>query len=55
MQLWETPKGDRWLCTACRKELAEQIKEEKWRLILDRIDPELCCTGCGHGDVDIED
>lgn len=55
MQLWETPKGDRWLCADCRDELAVAMKKEKWRLIFDRIDPELRCAGCGLGDVEVED
>ncbi|MDA8164413.1 MAG: hypothetical protein M0017_05200 [Desulfobacteraceae bacterium] len=55
MQLWETPKGDKWLCAGCRDERLEAIRKEKWRLIFERLDPELRCTACGHGDVDVED
>jgi DNA-directed RNA polymerase subunit RPC12/RpoP len=55
MQLWETKAGDKWLCADCRHELTGEIKVEKWRLIFDQIDPELRCSHCGHGDVDVED
>jgi hypothetical protein len=55
MKLWVTPKGDRWLCDECQKELQENIDREQWRAALEEFDPMLRCSACKHGDVDIFD
>lgn len=55
MILWVTPKGDRWLCEECKKEMQEIIDKEKWRPAINKWDPMLRCYKCRHGDVEILD
>lgn len=55
MDLWDTGSGDRWLCEFCQKEFIDSIHKEKWRLVFKKVDPELRCSECGQGDVDMED
>ena len=55
MQLWETDNGDKWLCADCLDELKDRSKKGSWRMVFDRLDPELRCAHCGLGDVDVED
>jgi len=55
MKLWVTPKGDRWLCDECQKQLQEQIDREQWRAAFERWEPMLRCSECKHGDVEILD
>ena len=55
MHLFETEKGDRWVCIHCGVEEKEMIEEKKWEYIFDREDQTLRCSLCGKGDYDIED
>jgi hypothetical protein len=55
MDLWDTNSGDRWLCEFCQKKFIASINKEKWRLVFKKVDPELRCSECGHGDVNMED
>ncbi len=55
MHLFETEKGDRWVCIVCGEEQQEMIREKKWEHIFDRDDQTLRCSLCGKGDFDIED
>ena len=55
MKLFVTPKGDRWLCAECEKDLAEIIREQGWRIAFTKIDPMLRCAECKHGDIEISD
>jgi len=55
MKLFVTPKGDRWLCAECEKDLAEIIREQGWRIAFAKIDPMLRCAECKHGDIEISD
>jgi hypothetical protein len=55
MHLFETKKGDKWVCITCRLEQAEKLELDQWEWILDKHDPILRCTICGHPDYEIED
>ena len=55
MQLFDTPNGDKWICEECKAEINEQVINEKWRMVFDRLDPMLRCAICGHSDIEIED
>ncbi len=55
MHLFETPEGDRWVCTLCGQEKQDYIIGEGWEYIFDKDDPVLRCVLCGHGDFDYED
>ncbi|WP_163340619.1 hypothetical protein [Desulfopila sp. IMCC35008] len=55
MHLFETEKGDKWICPFCVKEQEEKIKEYKWEYIFDSDDPVLRCFLCGKGEYDYED
>lgn len=46
MHLFETPKGDRWVCEHCAREHEQLIKEEKWEHIFDRNEQDLMCSFC---------
>ena len=55
MKLWVTPNGDKWLCDECQEEFEEQIKEEKWRVAMEKWEPMLRCSACRHSDMDVLD
>jgi len=55
MKLWVTPKGDKWLCDECQKDIEEQIEKEKWRVAFEKHEPMLRCSECGHSDMDVLD
>lgn len=55
MFLFETEKGDKWVCKYCCVEKEEFIKEQNWRYILDDDDPTLRCSLCRHGEYDYDD
>ncbi len=55
MHLFETEKGDVWVCVHCAKSEAESIKEKKWEWIFDKQDATLRCSICNGPDFDYED
>ena len=55
MHLFETEKGDRWVCILCGQEQQEMIREKNWEYIFDRDDQTLRCSLCGKGDFDVDD
>jgi rubredoxin len=55
MHLFETEKGDRWICPICRKEQEAVIKEKEWEYIFDSDDPVLRCSICAKGEYDYDD
>lgn len=55
MFLFETEKGDKWICGYCVREEENMIKEKKWEYIFDSDDPVLRCAICGNGEYDYED
>ena len=55
MQLFETPKGDRWVCNECALEKDQTIKDEKWEYIFDRNEQDLICSICGEPEFVPED
>lgn len=55
MHLFETEKGDIWVCVHCGRQREQEIKAKKWEYIFDKDDPELRCQLCGGPDYEIED
>jgi len=55
MELYDTGDRDKWICHYCKPELEQRMKDENWRLVLEKLDPELRCSECAKGDLDIED
>lgn len=55
MHLYETEKGDRWVCIHCAEEEREMIEEKQWEHIFEKHDQVLRCSICGKGDYDVED
>lgn len=55
MHLFETDKGDRWVCVLCGEEEQEMIREKNWEYIFDQDDQTLRCSICGKGDFDVDD
>ena len=55
MHLFETEKGDKWVCITCGVEEESMITEKKWEWIFDKHDQTLRCSLCGHPDYDFED
>ncbi len=47
MHLYETEKGDRWVCEYCAREEAEMIASKGWEYIFDRQEQDLVCSICG--------
>ncbi|MEE4166893.1 MAG: hypothetical protein V2I35_12895 [Desulfocapsaceae bacterium] len=47
MHLYETEKGDRWVCEYCAREEAEMIASKGWEYIFDRQEQDLICSMCG--------
>jgi len=55
MFLFETEKGDKWVCIHCVQEQEDMIKEKSWEYILEDDDPTLRCSLCKQGEFDYED
>lgn len=55
MYLFETEKGDRWICIHCGQEHKEMIEEKKWEFIFEKHDNTLRCSICKKGDYEFED
>lgn len=55
MHMFETEKGDIWVCNYCADEKSDIIEKEEWEWIFEKEDPILRCSQCGHGDYDYDD
>lgn len=55
MHLYETEKGDRWVCIVCAEVEQQMIEDKGWEHIFEEEDQTLRCALCGKGDYDVDD
>jgi len=55
MHLYESKKGDRWVCAYCAQDEEEMIKDEGWEYLFDRDEQDLRCSLCGEPEFIPED
>ena len=55
MHLFESKKGDRWVCQHCAREEAEMIDTEGWEYIFDRYEQDIICSICQKPEYTPED
>lgn len=55
MHLFESKKGDRWVCSYCAQDEKEMIHDEGWEYLFDRDEQYLRCSLCGEPEFIPED